>query len=221
MKQAGFDYWALGHIHKRAILSEQPAVIYPGNMQGRSMKETGEKGCYLVTLSETEQNFEFQPLHSIKFERCTIQTEQWSEKYQALEQIEASLNECISSPGKYFVELELKNVSDMVHEWIVNGSLDELIEVINQSAEAKDWIYISGYKWEMKHQRTEWMEDGGFLRELAEAFSNKNEVPEMIANLWQHPEGRKWLDKLDDKDLETYLNQAEQLLDRLLHEKEV
>ncbi|GAE94663.1 hypothetical protein JCM21714_3842 [Gracilibacillus boraciitolerans JCM 21714] len=63
---------------------------------------------------------------------------------------------------------------------------------------------------------------GGFLRELAEAFSNKNEVPpEMIANLWQHPEGRKWLDKLDDKDLETYLNQAEQLLDRLLHEKEV
>lgn len=128
------------------------------------MKETGEKGCYLVTLSETEQNFEFQPLHSIKFERCTIQTEQWSEKYQALEQIEASLNECISSPGKYFVELELKNVSDMVHEWIVNGSLDELIEVINQSAEAKDWIYISGYKWEMKHQRTEWMEDGGFLK---------------------------------------------------------
>ncbi|MFP3325912.1 DNA repair exonuclease, partial [Planococcus sp. SIMBA_160] len=29
------DYWALGHIHKRALLHEDPFIIYPGNMQGR------------------------------------------------------------------------------------------------------------------------------------------------------------------------------------------
>ncbi len=41
-----FDYWALGHIHKREFLYEQPYVVYPGNTQGRNKKEKGNKGCY-------------------------------------------------------------------------------------------------------------------------------------------------------------------------------
>ncbi|AMK13768.1 DNA double-strand break repair protein Mre11 [methanogenic archaeon mixed culture ISO4-G1] len=44
------DYWALGHIHKRNMVSTSPHVVYPGNIQGRSFKETGEKGAYLVTV---------------------------------------------------------------------------------------------------------------------------------------------------------------------------
>ena len=46
------DYWALGHIHKRAILHESPHVVYPGNTQGRNHKESGEKGAYLVTVKD-------------------------------------------------------------------------------------------------------------------------------------------------------------------------
>ncbi|MBR4685192.1 MAG: DNA repair exonuclease [Candidatus Methanomethylophilaceae archaeon] len=44
------DYWALGHIHRRNVVSTTPYVVYPGNIQGRSFKETGEKGCYLITV---------------------------------------------------------------------------------------------------------------------------------------------------------------------------
>ncbi|WP_333594782.1 DNA repair exonuclease [Anaerospora hongkongensis] len=48
---ANMDYWALGHIHSRTILSDKaPLSVYPGNTQGRSIKETGEKGCYLVRV---------------------------------------------------------------------------------------------------------------------------------------------------------------------------
>jgi len=46
------DYWALGHIHKRDVVSTAPYVVYPGNIQGRSFKETGEKGAYLVTVTD-------------------------------------------------------------------------------------------------------------------------------------------------------------------------
>ena len=46
----GVDYWAIGHVHKRAVLSENPYVVYPGNIQGRKISESGEKGCYLVTV---------------------------------------------------------------------------------------------------------------------------------------------------------------------------
>lgn len=48
----GVDYWALGHIHKRAVLSTDPWAVYPGNIQGRSMKETGEKGAYVVDVED-------------------------------------------------------------------------------------------------------------------------------------------------------------------------
>jgi exonuclease SbcD len=48
----GYDYWALGHVHARAVLSEYPHVIYPGNLQGRHARETGSKGATLVTVSD-------------------------------------------------------------------------------------------------------------------------------------------------------------------------
>lgn len=46
------DYWALGHIHKRAVLGTSPYVVYPGNIQGRDPNENGEKGAYLVTVTD-------------------------------------------------------------------------------------------------------------------------------------------------------------------------
>lgn len=47
-----YDYWALGHIHKRQILNHQPPIVYSGNTQGRNPNELGEKGAFLVTLQK-------------------------------------------------------------------------------------------------------------------------------------------------------------------------
>jgi exonuclease SbcD len=48
----GYEYWALGHIHQRRVLAEQPWIVFPGNLQGRHPKETGAKGCTLVTVED-------------------------------------------------------------------------------------------------------------------------------------------------------------------------
>jgi DNA repair exonuclease SbcCD nuclease subunit len=50
----GYDYWALGHIHARRVLAERPWVVFPGNLQGRHPKETGPKGCTLVTVEDRQ-----------------------------------------------------------------------------------------------------------------------------------------------------------------------
>jgi DNA repair exonuclease SbcCD nuclease subunit len=48
---AGFDYWALGHVHSRAVLATGPAaVVYPGNPQGRNPREGGARGCFQVDV---------------------------------------------------------------------------------------------------------------------------------------------------------------------------
>jgi DNA repair exonuclease SbcCD nuclease subunit len=45
----GYQYWALGHVHEHAILQRDPWVVFPGNLQGRHIRETGERGAMLVT----------------------------------------------------------------------------------------------------------------------------------------------------------------------------
>jgi DNA repair exonuclease SbcCD nuclease subunit len=52
LKQKGYDYWALGHVHERSVLSEAPYVVFPGNLQARGARETGEKGASLVRVEE-------------------------------------------------------------------------------------------------------------------------------------------------------------------------
>jgi DNA repair exonuclease SbcCD nuclease subunit len=47
----GYDYFALGHVHAREVVREStPRIVFPGNLQGRHAKETGPKGCELVTV---------------------------------------------------------------------------------------------------------------------------------------------------------------------------
>jgi DNA repair exonuclease SbcCD nuclease subunit len=49
--EAGFNYWALGHVHTRSVLATEPAMlVYPGNTQGRNPRESGPRGCYQVDV---------------------------------------------------------------------------------------------------------------------------------------------------------------------------
>jgi DNA repair exonuclease SbcCD nuclease subunit len=45
-----YDYWALGHVHTREVLCREPWIVFPGNIQGRHIREPGAKGCTLVTV---------------------------------------------------------------------------------------------------------------------------------------------------------------------------
>ena len=61
----GVDYWALGHIHARRVLMEEPFAVYPGNIQGRNPRESGDKGAYLVEVRDSRvHSMEFLPLQS-------------------------------------------------------------------------------------------------------------------------------------------------------------
>ncbi len=48
----GYDYWALGHVHDFQILSRDPWIVFPGNLQGRHIRETGAKGAVFVDVED-------------------------------------------------------------------------------------------------------------------------------------------------------------------------
>ena len=49
----GYNYWALGHVHEHAILQDSPWVVFPGNLQGRHIRETGARGAMMVNADES------------------------------------------------------------------------------------------------------------------------------------------------------------------------
>ena len=53
LARRGYDYWALGHVHKREeIIREGSRIVFPGNVQGRDVGETGSKGATLVEYND-------------------------------------------------------------------------------------------------------------------------------------------------------------------------
>lgn len=74
LEASGHDYWALGHVHNRRVLrAEGPVVVYPGNPQGRSMRETGVRGAYVVTMDGGRPHeVRFVPLCDVVFDRVDV-----------------------------------------------------------------------------------------------------------------------------------------------------
>lgn len=52
LRQKGYQYWALGHVHEREVVCEDPLVVFSGCIQGRHARETGPKGCTLVAVED-------------------------------------------------------------------------------------------------------------------------------------------------------------------------
>ncbi|GAP00510.1 metallophosphoesterase family protein [Fructobacillus ficulneus] len=73
MVAKGYDYWALGHIHQREILHENPVIAYSGNIQGLNRTEAGVKGFYLVSDTEgLELKPEFYPAGPVLWQSIRI-----------------------------------------------------------------------------------------------------------------------------------------------------
>jgi DNA repair exonuclease SbcCD nuclease subunit len=53
LREKGYGYWALGHIHQPEVISEEPWIVFAGNGQGRHARETGARGCRLVTVNDS------------------------------------------------------------------------------------------------------------------------------------------------------------------------
>ena len=52
LRAKGYDYWALGHVHAFEAVASDPFIVFPGNLQGRQIRETGAKGAVLVEVAD-------------------------------------------------------------------------------------------------------------------------------------------------------------------------
>lgn len=71
----GYSYWALGHVHERQQVHDDPPAWYPGIPQGRTPKEAGVRGANVVTFTGREvSNVEFLPLSPLVWHTISLST---------------------------------------------------------------------------------------------------------------------------------------------------
>lgn len=117
----GYSYWALGHVHTREEVHKKPYIIFPGNVQGRHIRETGAKGCYLVTFKDNhEAQLDFKPLDVFRWEAITINLEGIEEESE----FEGKLAETVESRNLPFNEIPhgiriILKGNTSLHSWLI------------------------------------------------------------------------------------------------------
>ena len=91
LKAHGYDYWALGHVHERQELWTDPWIVFPGNLQGRDIGETGPKGATLVTVTDRKATLEHRVLDVLRWAHLEIALDGAVDETDALMRIQSAL----------------------------------------------------------------------------------------------------------------------------------
>lgn len=98
--RSGMNYWALGHVHTRRVLHEAPFVVYPGNLQGRSIRETGAKGCYVVDVDASgHTTLAFHELDAMRWDMRSLSIDGLSSEQTLKDALEAELEAARDEAG--------------------------------------------------------------------------------------------------------------------------
>jgi DNA repair protein SbcD/Mre11 len=101
LRTKGYDYWALGHVHSREVVSQDPWVVFPGNIQGRHVRETGPKGCTLVTVTDGEVSaVEHHDLDVLRWTRCPVDVTNSASLDDIREQVRDALQQALDDAGE-------------------------------------------------------------------------------------------------------------------------
>ncbi|WP_174800786.1 metallophosphoesterase family protein [Martelella limonii] len=110
----GYDYWALGHVHAFEEVSREPLTIYPGNLQGRNIRETGAKGAVLVTVEDGVARYERLTLDRARFEMVEVMVTPDMRESDILQAVERVLGGIAEEADERPVALRLRLAG--VHE---------------------------------------------------------------------------------------------------------
>ncbi|MDM5297379.1 DNA repair exonuclease [Bacillus pumilus] len=205
------DYWALGHIHKRAVLHEEPLIIYPGNIQGRHIKETGEKGCYLVNLSEQSETAEFHSCADVMFETVAIDISHTLHMTDLVTLVESRINELKERSIPQFVKIELTGDAPEYVERAHLEVLEELITVFHEQEEEEE-IFVWIISIDRRTNEDIVFPEDAFLKELTSEIAGFDAYEELLSPFKRHPTYRKTGKAFTKEDEADIKEEAQRLL---------
>ena len=150
--EKNYHYWALGHIHKRQLLHQNPPIVYPGNIQSRHRKEQGMKGFYDVTLSKTSTELDFISTSAVVYSTIEVDCTNVVHANELLKRCAEAITANRKKYGASVVELHLQNIDEQTEALFEHATVDAWLETIREAEEGIDpmcWVQ----KWCCKRQR--------------------------------------------------------------------
>ena len=100
LRSTGHNYWALGHVHEASIRSDEPFVVFPGNLQGRHVRETGPKGAMLVRVVDgAVSELEFKPCDEVRWAQTAVDAADARDSPELLASVDAALRTALHDLG--------------------------------------------------------------------------------------------------------------------------
>ncbi|API89085.1 hypothetical protein BKP56_07385 [Marinilactibacillus sp. 15R] len=145
LRKKKYDYWALGHIHTGEKISDFPPAYYPGNLQGRNKKESGEKGFLLVELNvHTSAEIKFFPSAPIIWQKVNID----ATKIRTVDAYYKLIQESLptrENKYSYLVTLDVLVSKESTESFLNKITQNQFIE-IHQHLNDKEFLWITEYK---------------------------------------------------------------------------
>ena len=146
LSETGIDYWALGHVHTRQVLRrDRPAIVYPGNPQGRNPRETGERGVYLVEVDDYgEVRLDFRPVDVVRWTLLKVGIEGLESEQGVLDAINSACDAIIEdAEGRSVLCRIVLTGRGPLDRWLRRaGTADHLQEQVNdRHSLAESWLW--------------------------------------------------------------------------------
>ncbi|QPJ61858.1 MAG: DNA repair exonuclease [Candidatus Nitronauta litoralis] len=225
LKSDGMDYWALGHIHKREVLSAaNPAVVYCGNSQARHFKEAEPKGCCLVTLREkSEPDIEFVATDAVRFSTLNLDLTGITNLEKMMQAARDGLQTLMNGAGDRSVVLRLllTGRTGLRMEWQQDGALADIASELADSFGNRELSIELVDHTRGLHNLEALREGKDFFADLISLYDEtltapEDELRDVVADLFSQWKGKAALDSLSEEDLKELLEEARDLtLDRL------
>lgn len=190
LRSKGYDYWGLGHVHNREIASEDPWIIFPGNIQGRHIMETGAKGATLVTVEEGRiTGIEERELDVLRWSVCRVDLSGCENREEVHDQVRSALEKEVSTADGRTLALRLRLEGQSPLHADLHARPDRWTEEFQGLAAGLGEIWLEKVKFRTRRRTglEEIFEEdtpfSGLLQIVDELHLDKEELPALAPDL--------------------------------------
>ena len=213
LKQSPFNAWLLGHVHERKIISRtDPLILYPGNIQGRHIRETGKRGGYLITFHDTgDPQTDFLPVSQVLWQTGETRIYDLDEQDDMVERIDQDFENLIRSDPDTEAWVVRWNLAGqgILQKEISRMGIGELIEIMRDRWQNRSPAILIEKMADMCRAPldiSEIRKQDNFLSMVIEAADllvgekdEKKEIKENLLTVIDSPSFKKWLPDLSEK----------------------